>query len=235
VRVDEVVDGCLVLFANAVELEAHAELVVAPSHVRFGFDVLLPAWQTKPQPCFGFAFQRTRRSNGNAAATQVQRESRGNRITEAIGDWNAEHDTRTTAPVEVVREEVRRQRRQDVLHRAVLVHVAGHAKCGELANFLSARNGAAEDEDWQPTVVHLADVAHHVQTGRMWQAQIDDEEIEGGEIGPDASQQFGRALDSHGSVTGSLNRSLEAIADKGRIIGDKDGFRCRHSFQQGAE
>ena len=72
-------------------------------------------------------------------------------------DRDAEHDARAAAAVEVVGEQVRRQRRQDVLHGAVLVDVAGDAERRELAHFVGARDRAAEDQDRQPAVVQLAD------------------------------------------------------------------------------
>ena len=71
-------------------------------------------------------------------------------------DRDAEHDARAAAAVEVVGEQVRRERRQDVLHRAVLVDVAGDAERRQLAHFVGAGDRAAEDQDRQPPVVELA-------------------------------------------------------------------------------
>ena len=47
-------------------------------------------------------------------------------------------DARAAAAVEAVGEQVRRERRQDVLHRAVFVDVSGDAERGELADFVGA-------------------------------------------------------------------------------------------------
>ena len=108
---------------------------------------------------------------------------------------NAEHDARAAAAVEVVGKQVRRERRQDVLHGAVLVDVAGDAERRELAHFVGAGDRAAEDQDRQPPVVELADRPDQIDARRVRQPQVEDDEIDLVEIGADARQQLGRALD----------------------------------------
>ena len=60
--------------------------------------------------------ERAGRADGDAAVTEVERQRRGDGVAEAVLNRDAEHDARAAAPVEVVGEEVRRQRRQNVLH-----------------------------------------------------------------------------------------------------------------------
>ena len=124
------------------------------------------------------AVERAGRADGDAAVAQIQRQRRGDRVAEAVLDRDAEHDARAAAAVEVVGEQVRRERRQDVLHRAVLVDVAGDAERGELAHFVGAGDRAAEDQNRQPAVVELADRAHQLDARRVRQPQIEDDQID---------------------------------------------------------
>ena len=95
-------------------------------------------------------WQRAHRADRQAAFAEVQRQRRGNGVAEPVGDRDAEHDARAAAAVEVVGEEMRRERRQDVLDGAVLVDVAGHAERGQIADLLGVGDRAAEDQDRQP-------------------------------------------------------------------------------------
>ena len=49
VRVDELVDGGLILRFDLLELQAHAVAAIAPCHAAFGVDVALRAGQAEPQ------------------------------------------------------------------------------------------------------------------------------------------------------------------------------------------
>ena len=119
------------------------------------------------------AFERAGRADGDAAVAQIERQRRGDRVAEPVLNRDAEHDARAAAAVEVVGEQMRRERRQDVLHGAVLVDVAGDAERGELAHLVGARDRAAEDQDRQPPVVELADRSDQVDAGRVRQPQIE--------------------------------------------------------------
>ena len=112
-----------------------------------------------------------------------------------------------------------------MLHGAVLVDVAGDAECRQLAHFVGAGHRAAEDENRQPALVHLADVADDVEAGRVGQPQIEDEQIELRQVDAHAREQFGGAFDGQGAMSGALDRRLEAVADERRVIGDEDGLR----------
>ncbi len=94
----------------------------------------------------------------------------GNRVAETVGHRDPEHDARAAAAIEVVGEQVGRQRRQDVLDRAVLVHVAGHAKRRQVADLLGARDGAAENQDRQPPLIDLPDGPNELDPAGMRQA-----------------------------------------------------------------
>ena len=102
---------------------------------------------------------------------------------------------------------MRRERRKNVLHRAVFVDVAGDAERGELAHFFGAGDRAAEDQDRQPPFVELADAADEIDARRVGQPQVDDQEIELCEVGAHAGEQLGGALDRDGAMAGALERA----------------------------
>src|SRR5476649_1528918 len=108
VRVDEVVDDCLVGGIDDLELNAHADAAVAPGHVPFGVDVLLRSGHAEADFDLGGAVERAGRPDRDAAVAEVQRQRRGDGVPEAVLDRNAQHDVRAAAPVEVVGEQVRR-------------------------------------------------------------------------------------------------------------------------------
>ena len=130
----------------------------------------------------------------------------------------------TAAAVEVVGKQVWRERRQDVLHGAVLVHVPRDPQRRELAHLVGAGDRAAEDQDRQPALVELPDGTDQVHSGGVRQAQVEDDQIDMIDVGADPRQQFGRALDRYGLVSRALERGAKAVADERRIVGDNDGF-----------
>ena len=162
------------------------------------------------------------------ALAQIQRQRRGDRVAEPVGDRDAEDDARAAAAVEVVGEEVRRQRRQDVLHGAVLVDVAGHAERRQLAHFVGVGDGAAEHQDRQLAVIELADRADQLDAAGMRQPQIQDDQVDPLEIAADAREQFRRALDGQRGVPGSEQSRGEAVTDERRVVGDDDCLGRRH-------
>ena len=176
--VDELVDRGLILRFHFVELQAHAVATVGPGDSSFGIDVALGARQPEAKANFRGVLERARGSDRDAAAAEVQRQRCGDRVAEAVGDGDAEHHARAATAVEVVGEQMRCKRRQNVLHGAVLVHVAGDAQRRKLAHFFGARNRSAENQDRQPSVIKLTDAAHQVHAGGVRQTQIDDQQIE---------------------------------------------------------
>ena len=160
-----------------------------------GVDVPLRSRHAEADLDLRAALERAGGADGDAAVTEVERQRRGDRVAEPVLNRDAEHDPRAAAAVEVVGKQVRRERRQDVLHGAVLVDVAGDAERGELAHFVGARDRAAEDQNRQPPFVELADRADQVDARRVRQPQIEDDQIDLCKIGADPRQQLGRALD----------------------------------------
>ena len=171
------------------------------------------------------AVERAGRADGDAAAAEVERQRRGDRVAEAVLDRDAEHDARAAAAVEVVGEQVRRERRQDVLHRAVLVDVAGDAERRQLAHFVGARDRAAEDQHRQPcrrrACGSTAPDPRPARAAAAGRATIRSIVVE---IGADARQQLGRALDRDRFVPGVLERRAEAVAHERGVVGDDDGL-----------
>ena len=225
--VDEFVDGGLIrgsTLSNCRPMPCRRSL---HGDAALGVDVALRARQPEAEPHLRAVVERARGPDGDAAAAQVQRQRRGDGVAEAVRDRNAEHHARAAAPVEVVGEQVRRQRRQDVLHGAVLVHVAGDAQRRQLAHFVGVGDRAAEDQDRQPAAVQLADAADEIDTGGVGQAQIDDEQIDLGEVGAHPREQLDGALDRHGAVARRLQRGLEAVSDERGVVGDEDGLGAR--------
>ena len=96
------------------------------------------------------ACERAHRADREPALAQVERQRRGDGVAEPVGDRDPEHHPRAAAAVEVVGKEVRRERRQDVLHRAVFVDVAGDAQRRQLAHLVGGGDRAAEDQQRQP-------------------------------------------------------------------------------------
>src|SRR3954454_4176120 len=97
---------------------------------------------------------------------------------------------------------MRRQRRQDVLNRAVLVDVTGDSERRELAHLVGARDRSTEDQNRQGAVIELANGPHELDAGSMRQPEVEDDEIEAREVGTYAREELGRTLDGHGLVPG---------------------------------
>ena len=89
----------------------------------FRVDVALRAGHAEAHPDRRAGVERARGPDRDAAVAEIECQRRGDGVAEPILDRNAEHHARTASPVEVVRKQVRRQRRQNVLRGAVLVHV----------------------------------------------------------------------------------------------------------------
>ena len=110
---------------------------------------------------------------------------------------------------------------------AVLVHVAGDAEVGQVADLGRAADRAAEDQDRQPAAVELADGAHQVDSARVRQPEVDHHQVDVRQVRPDPGQQFGRAPDGEGPVPGVLEGGLEPVAHERGIIGNHDGLVSR--------
>ena len=226
-RVDELVDGGLIGGVDFVELQAHAVAAIAPRDAPLGIDVLLRARQPEAQSHLGAVFEWAGGPDGDAAQAQVQRQCRRDGIAEAIRDGDSEHHARAAAAVEVIGKQMRRQRRQDVLHGAVFVHVTGDAERRQIAHFFGVGDRAAENEDRQALPIELADAAHEVDTRGVGQAQIDHEQVQLGQIGAHAPEQLHGALDGHRAVPGGLQRCFETVSDERGVVGDEDGLGAR--------
>src|SRR5688572_331944 len=146
-RVDELVDEALIGRLDLVELQPHAVAAIAPRDASFGVDVALRSGKAKSDSNPGAVVERAGRADCNAATAQVQRERGGNSVPEPVCDRNAQHDARTATTIEVVGEQMRRERRENVLYSAVFVDVARDSKRGKLAYLFGARDRAAENED----------------------------------------------------------------------------------------
>src|SRR5215207_2445627 len=222
--VDELVDRLLVDRLDLLELQPHADAPVAPRDAAIAFDVRFRSWQSETDAHLRMLIEWTHRADGHAALAQVQGECRRDSIAKAVGDRNTEHDARAAAAVEVIGGQLGGQRREDVLHRAVLVHVPGAAERGEIAHLSGGGDRAAEHQDRQPAAVDLADTAHQLDAPRVRQPQIQHEEVELGEVLADMRQQFGGALDRDRFVAGAHERRGEPIAHERGVVGDDDGL-----------
>src|SRR6478752_7934060 len=222
VRVDEGVDGGLIGRFDLFELQAHADAPVAPRDARLDLDFTGCGREPEPHAGRGARIERAGGPDGDPAAREIQRERRRDCVAEAISDRDAEDDPRAPTPVEAVREEVRRQRRHDVLHRAVLVDVSDHAQPRQLAHFLGRRNRTAEDENAEAPLVDLPDRAHEIDARRVREPEVERDEVDAIEIGAHACQQLhGTAYDNR-PVPGFFERRLEAVAHEARVVGDHD-------------
>ena len=127
--------------------------------------------------------ERAHRADADAALAEVEREHGRDGVAEPVRHRDAEHDARAGPAVEVVGEQVRRERRQDVLRRAVLVDVAGDAERRQLPDLFGAADRPAEDEDGQAAAVEFADGAHQLDAGREREPQVEHEEVDLREVG----------------------------------------------------
>src|SRR5580765_1929932 len=224
VRVDEGVDGGLVGRVDLLELQAHADAPVAPRDARLDLDFTGCGREAEPDPRGSTGIERAGGPDGDPAAREIQRERRRDRVAEAVSDRDAQDDSGAPTPVEAVGEEVRRKRRHDVLHRAVLVDVSDDAEPRQLAHFLGRRNRAAEDENAEAALVDLPDRAHEIHARRVRQPEVERNEIDAIEIGAHACQQLHGAAYDNRPVPGVFERRLEAVAHEARVVGDHDGL-----------
>src|SRR5215471_3766428 len=111
VRVHEVIDDRLVGRIDDFELHAHADAAIAPRHVAFRVDVLLRPGHAEANLDLRSAVERTGRTDRDAAVAEVERQRGRDRVAETVLDRNAQYDARTAAAIEVVGEQVWRQRR----------------------------------------------------------------------------------------------------------------------------
>ena len=140
------------------------------------------------------------RADGQAASTQVQRQRRCDLGPDAIRHRNAHHHARALAHVEVFGEQVRRNRRQDVLDGAVLVEVSGNPERSQLVHLIHARHRAAEDQDGQVPLIELADAPHQVDPRRVGHLEVEHDQINLGQIDTHVCEQLRHAPDNHGAV-----------------------------------
>ena len=180
---------------------------------------------------FASALQRAHRPDREAALAQVQRQRRGDGVAEAVGDRDAEHDARAAAAVEVVGEQVRRERRQDVLHGAVLVDVAGDAERREVAHLVGGGDRAAEDEDRQPALDRACGSMRTSSTppacGRRRSRTIRSMLRE---VGAHAGEQLRGALHRERRVPGAEQRRGEPVPHERGVVGDDDGLGGGHEW-----
>ena len=138
--------------------------------------------------------QRAGRPDGEAAAADVERERRGDGIAEPVGDGDAQHDARAGPAIGIVRKEMRHQRGHDVLHRHVLVDVAGDAQRPELADLIRVGDGPAEDHDRRRSWSIVAERAQHGHAVALRQPQIEHDEVDLGLARAHAAEQLWSVL-----------------------------------------
>ena len=172
--------------------------------------------------------ERAHRPDRDPALAEIQRQRRRDRVAEAVGDGNPEDDARAAAAVEIIREQVGRQGRQDVLNRAVFVHVAGDPQRGELFDLLRAGDRAAEHQDRQPPFVELANRTDQVHTPGVRQPEIQYDEVDAIAIGPYAGEQLGGALDGQGGMTRPQKGGGEPVAHERGVVRHDDGLDGGH-------
>src|SRR5262245_55058454 len=153
VAVDELVDGRLIAWSDLLELQSHPDAPIGPGHACLRFDIACCPGQPKADLQARALIERARRADREAAATQVQRQRRGDGIAEPISHRNPEDDPRAAAPVALAWKEVRRESGKNVLYRGVLVDVPGDPQRGERPHFGGAGDRAAEDQDGQPSAL----------------------------------------------------------------------------------
>ena len=158
---------------------------------------------------------------------EVQHQCRGKDVAEPILNRYPEDDPGARASAEAVGKQVRRERREDVLHGAVLVDVAGNAERREIAHFVGVGDGAAENQNRQPPFVQRPERPDKLDAGRGRQVQVEHDEIDGRHVIANPREQLRPALHRHRVVAGAFERGAEAVADKRGVVSDDDGLRRR--------
>ncbi len=115
-----------------------------------------------------------------------------------------------------------------MLDCAVLVHVTGHAQRGQVAHFVGGGNRAAEHEDRQSSLIELADRPDEFHAAGVRQPEVEDDQIDFGQIGAYAHEQLGGAFHGQRGVTGAQERGGKSIPHEGGIVSDDDGFGGGH-------
>src|SRR5262249_27113273 len=109
----------------SLELNAHADAAIAPGHAPFGVDIALGARHPEPDADFRAGFERARGADRQPAMSEVEREGGGDGVAEPVLHRNPENRSRTATAIEVIRKQMRRQGRQNMLPGAVLVEISG--------------------------------------------------------------------------------------------------------------
>jgi hypothetical protein len=115
---------------------------------------------------------------------------------------------------------VRRQGGNDVLNGAVLVDVARHAECAELAHLFGVCDGAAEDHDRRPKPLDAAKRADDRDALRLGQTKVEHHEVDWLFLAG-AEQQFGTGAHGGDDVPRRLERHPETVADERGVVGDE--------------
>ena len=129
---------------------------------------------------------------------------------------------------------MRRERRQDVLHGAVLVDVAGDPKRGEVAHLVGGGDRPAEDEDGQLPLIDLADGAHQLDAAGVRQPEIEYDQIDLREVGAYAGEQLRGALHRERGMTGAEEGRSEAVPHESGVVCDDDGLGGWHDLEPDA-
>ena len=189
-----------------------------------GVDVVRRAGQAEAHADWRAGLERGGGADRDAAVAEIQGQRGGDGVAKAILDRDAEDHPRAASPIEVVGKQVRRQRRQNVLRGAVLVHVTGHAQRAEIADLFGACDRTAEDQQRQPAGVQFPDRADQLDPGRVRQPEIEHDQIDAaGDRRARASADPPRC-DRDRVVSRGLEGGLKAVPDVRRIVSDHHGL-----------
>ena len=227
--VDVLGDRGLILGAKSDEFEAHADALVAPRDLGLDVDVLLAHRHAEASLDRDALVERVGGAHGDAAAADVQRDSGGDRVAEAVRDRNAKNHARAGTPVEIAGEQMRGQRGQDVLQRGVLVDVAGDVQRRKLADLAGIRDRAAEDDNGRLLGIDVAKCAHEADAVGLWQTEIDHDQVNLGEIRFDARDELVAAGNGDGLVPRRFEHRLEAVAHECGVV--RDDHRLGRDFR----
>ena len=110
---------------------------------------------------------------------------------------------------------------EDVVHRAVFVHVAGDAEGRQVAHFLGRADRAAEHQERHPPAAfRLPDRAHQFDAAGVRHPQIHHYEIDRRLVVPQARQQLADAPDRDSSVPSAGEGRRETVSDKRGVVDD---------------
>jgi hypothetical protein len=175
--------------------------------------------------------ERGHRADRQSAAAHVERVRDRDRPSGPAGDRDAERGTRARATIEVVGEQMRRKRGQDLRRRGVLVDVAGDAGLGERRHDRRRGQRSGKHGDRHRRATQAAQPPHEGdRVGR--EAEVQDRQADRRRGAGERGARGGLAVGQHERLARVDQRRGEPIAHGRVLMGDENGLDSRHRYNR---